>query len=56
MPAEVGTRMNLANALGKIDRAEEAAEAYEAVYVCVLCVAVLWTLLRCSKGVSFPFP
>jgi len=31
MPSEVGTRLNLANALGKIDRAEAAVHAYNAV-------------------------
>lgn len=31
MPKEVSTRLNLANALGKIDRAEAAVEAYNAV-------------------------
>ena len=31
MPKEVGTRMNLANALGKIERAQPALEAYNAV-------------------------
>ena len=31
MPKEVGTRMNLANALGKIERAQPALDAYKAV-------------------------
>ena len=31
MPNEVGTRMNLANALGKLERAEEARDAYAGV-------------------------
>jgi len=64
MPSEVGARLNLANALGKIDRAEAAVDAYTAVLrlspahkdaacklVTCVCISVVWCVWGgCIRG------